>query len=145
MYRKITAIFLSLVLLLSLCACGHREPPVSTSGPGRMVRRIEISSHPSDPDFDRSYVTQENMNALLAILRSLSTGEEPEQTPDLEGGQNYYTASVTFANGEHSVYYLLSHTYMRQGEDDWALIDPERSEDFVRFLLDHPSDDLPAE
>lgn len=145
MYRKITAIFLSLVLLLSLCACGHREPPVSTSGPGRMVRRIEIASHPSDPDFDRTYVTQENMNALLGILRSLSTGEEPEQTPDLDGGQNYYTASVTFANGEQSVYYLLSHTCMRQAEDDWTLIDPERSEDFVRFLLDHPSDDLPAE
>ena len=144
MLRKKLSILLILSILLT--GCGLDAPSIENSiGPVRMVRRIEIASHPSDPDFDRCYVTQENMNALLAILRNLSTGEEPEQTPDLEGGRNYYTASVTFANGEHSVYYLLSHTYMRQDEDDWTLIDPERSEDFVRFLLDHPSDDLPAE
>lgn len=144
MNKKSICMILSLLLVLGLCACSEQEPPEHTSGPGRMVRRIEIASHPEDPNFVRTYTTQENMNALLGILRTISTDQEPEQAPDLEGGQNYYTATVTFANGERSIYYLLGHTYMRQGDEPWYLIDPERSEEFVHFLRDHPSDDSSA-
>ena len=88
MKRKLLMICLSLLLALGLCACGEEAPPAETAdGPGRMVRSIEVAIHPADSDFDRTYVTQENMNALLALLRSMQTDREPEQTPDLQGGQ----------------------------------------------------------
>ena len=136
---------LILVLALLLTGCGRDIPGIeSSSGPGRMVRRIEVAIHPEDPDYDRTYVTQENMNALLGILRSLSTGEEPEQTPDLDGGQNYYTASVTFANGQQSRYWMLGHTFLRLGDEDWCIIDTVKARSFIQFLLEHPSDDVPA-
>ena len=141
MLRKIIAMTLSVLLLLGLCACGEEEPPVSSSGPGRMVRRIEVAIHPEDPAFDRTYVTQQNMNELLALLRSMETTDYPETEPDLDGGQSYYTATVTFANGEQSVYYLLGHTYLRLGDDDWCLIDSKLSRQFSEFLHDRPSDD----
>ena len=141
MNRKNIALLLILTLLLGLTACGGDEPEVTGTGPGRMIRRIEIAIHPEDAAYARTYVTQENMNALLALLRSMETQELPEQEPDIDGGQILYTATVTFANGQQSIYYLLGHTYLRTGEDDWCIIDPERSEEFVRYLLAHPTDE----
>ena len=110
-----------------------------------MVRRIEVAIHPDDPDFARTYVTQENMNELLALLRSMQTDVEPEREPDVDGGQNLYTATVTFANGQQSVYCLLGHTYLRLGDEDWCIIDTNLARHFSQFILDHPSDDTPAE
>lgn len=141
MLRKITALVLSILLALGLCACGEKEPPISSSGPGRMVRRIEVAIHPEDEAFDRVYVTQENMNELLTLLRSMQTTEEPEKEPDIEGGQTYYTATVTFANGEKSVYYLLGHSYLRLGDEAWCVVDPKLSVQFSEFLRTRPSDD----
>lgn len=136
---------LILVLALLLTGCGRDIPGIeSSSGPGRMVRRIEVAIHPEDPDYDRTYVTQENMNALLALLRSMVTLEEPEEEPDLEGGQSYYTATVTFANGQQSRYWMLGHTYLRLGDEDWCVIDTVKARSFIQFLLEHPSDDVPA-
>ena len=141
MKRRMTALFLSLLLALGLCACGEDVPVENPNGPGRMVRRIEVAIHPRDERFDRTYVTQENMNELLNLLRSIHTDAEPEQEPDLDGGQSYYTATVTFANGQQSVYYLLGHTYLRLGEEDWCVIDTDRSLKFSEFIRTHPTDD----
>lgn len=141
MLRKITALVLSVLLIFSLCGCGEKEPPISSSGPGRMVRRIEVAIHPEDEAFDRVYVTQENMNELLSLLRSMQTTEEPETEPDIEGGQTYYTATVTFANGEKSVYYLLGHSYLRLGDEDWCVVDPKLSLKFSEFIRTRPTDD----
>ena len=130
------------LLLLTLTACGLDSPPVSNpSGPGRMVRRIEVSAQSAGGELDRVYVTQENMNDLLALLRAMETDEIPLSEPDINGGQSYYTATVTFANGEQTVYHLLGHTYLRRGDGDWCVIDPEMSMQFVRFLQNHPTDD----
>ena len=143
MYRKITAIALTLLLLLSLCACGEEKPPKQSTAPGRMVQRIEVAIHPADSRFDRTYVTQENMNALLNLLRNMETQDYPEIEPDPDGGQTLYTATVIFANGEQSVYRLLGHTYLQLGDDPWCIVGTERSMAFSRFILEHPSDDAP--
>ena len=141
MKRRMTALFLSLLLALGLCACGEDVPVENPNGPGRMVRRIEVAIHPEDDSFSRTYVTQENMNDLLALLRAMSTTDYPAQAPDIDGGQTYYTATVTCANGQQHVYYLLGHTYLRAGDDPWCLIDMDLSLQFTEFLHTRPSDD----
>ena len=84
MKKSLFLICLSLLLALGLSACGEEGRPDETAdGPGRMVRSIEVAIHPADSAFDRTYVTQENMNALLALLRSMQTDREPEKAPDL--------------------------------------------------------------
>ena len=139
MKRKRIALFLALMLLLS--GCGHDTPHAEGTGPGRMVRRIEVAIHPEDPNFSRTYGTQENMNELLNLLRSIHTDAEPEQEPDLAGGQSYYTATVTFANGQQSVYWLLGHTYLRRGDEPWCVITSEQASCFTDFIRTRPSDD----
>ena len=141
MLKKITAMLLTAILLLSLCACGRETPPKQSSAPGRMVQRIEVAIHPADPRFERTYVTQKNMNALLTLLRNLETQDYPETEPDPNGGQTLYTATVTFSNGDQSVYRLLGHTYLQLGDDPWCIIGTERSMRFSEFLREHPSDD----
>ena len=141
MFRKITAILMSVLLLLSLCACGREPQPSQSAAPGRMVQRIEIAIHPADPDYDRTYVTQANMNALLTLLRNMETADFPETEPDPEGGQTLYTATVIFANGDQSVYRLLGHTYLQLGDNPWCIVGTERSMEFSKFILEHPSDD----
>ena len=142
MNRKNIALLLILTLLLGLTACGgDDEPEITGTGPGRMIRRIEVAIHPEDADYARTYVTQENMNQVLSMLRAMQTDSRPETEPDIDGGQTLYTVTATFANGEQSVYHLLGHTFLRLGDDDWCVIDPERSEEFVRYLLAHPTDE----
>jgi hypothetical protein len=145
MNRKRISLILVLVLLLT--GCGRYTPGIeSTSGPGRMVRRIEVAIHPEDPEYARTYVTQENMNALLSILRPMVTAEEPPEEPNVNDGQNLYTATVTFANGQQSVYYLLGRTYLRMGDEDWCVVDASLANKFIQFILEHPSDDsVPVE
>ena len=139
------AIALILALLLLLCGCNSDSPHTEGTGPGRMVRRIEVAIEPEDARFDRTYVTQENMNALLALLRSMQSDIEPDREPDVDNGQSLYIATVTFANGQQSIYYLLGHTYMRLGDEPWCVIDREKSMQFTQFLREHPSDDVPTE
>ena len=145
MRKSLFLICLSLLLALGLCACGEDAPSETADGPGRMVRSIEVAHHPQNDGLARTYGTQENMNALLTLLRSMQTDEEPEQAPDLQGGQSYYIATVTFANGQQSVYYLLGHTYLRLGQEDWCVVPAEQAKEFNTFLREHPSDDSPTE
>lgn len=143
MQRKITlltALLLTLALALGACG-GSKTPQVGGSTPGRMVRRIEIASHPEDDEFLRTYVTQENMNELLGLLRSMETDEAPLAEPDLNGSQSYYTATVTFANGQQSIYYLMGQTYLRLGDNPWCVIDSDRFLKFRTYIREHPSDD----
>lgn len=141
MKRKRILVLLILTLLLGLTACGGDQPIATGTGPGRMVRRIEVAIHPEDDSFTRVYVTQENMSDLLTLLRSMSNKNYPETEPDLDSGQTYYTATITFANGEQSVYYLLGHTYLRLGSDPWCLVDTQQSRQFTDFIRSRPSDD----
>lgn len=144
MKKHCVLLALALWAVCILSACGDADPSESrpqSGGPGRMVASIEISVQPHDPEFDRTYVTQENMNSLLALLRSMSGGAEPEQEPDINGGQNCYNATVTYSNGDQTIYYLLGHTYMRLGSEPWCLIEREQSMAFTDFIRTHPSDD----
>ena len=137
-------IALMLVLSVLLCGCGGNAPKESSGTPGRMVQSIRVAIHPEDPDFARVYETQENMNDLLALLRSMQTNDVPAEEPDIEGGQSLFTVTVTFANGQQSVYYLLGHTYLRLGQEDWCVVPAEQAKEFNTFLRDHPSDDSPT-
>ena len=135
-------IALMLVLSVLLCGCGGDAPKADSGAPGRMVETIEVAIHPQDPDFARVYHTQENMNDLLALLRGMETDDVPAEEPDIEGGQSLFTVTVTFANGQQSVYYLLGHTYLRNSDGDWCIIDNSQSMAFNQFLRERPSDDL---
>ncbi len=142
MKKSLILLTLLLCAILALSACGGEDTPQPQSGgPGRMVQSIAVSIQPHDPDFDRIYTTQENMNELLSLLRSMSGGEEPETEPNVDDGQNCYTATVTYSNGDQTIYYLLGHTYMRLGSDPWCIIDREQSMGFTDFIRSHPSDD----
>lgn len=141
MHKKFIAITLVIALLLSLCACSREEPTHSDAAPGRMVRRIEVAFHPANPDFARTYVTQENMNTLLTLLRDMENAQLPESEPDLEGGQSYFSATITFANGQQSIYYLLGHSHLRLGDNPWCIITTDQAMEFIEFLRSHPSDD----
>ena len=134
---------LALVMILSilLCGCGDDIPKADSGAPGRMVRRIEVAIQPENPEYERMYQTQENMNDLLALLRSMENDNVPAQEPDVENGQILYTITVTFANGQQSVYYILGHTYLRNSNGDWCIIDRDQSMAFNQFLRERPSDD----
>ena len=140
MLKRFTAIALTALVLLSLCACSPDRSPRRDSALGRMVQRIDVAIHPDDPDYARTYVTQEKMNALLNLLRYMETADFPEVEPDPEGGQTLYTATVTFTDGAQSVYQLLGHTYLKLGDNPWCIVSTERSMKFSRFILEHPSD-----
>lgn len=147
MYRKIILLFLA-VSLAALTGCGSilEEPAPTDDTPSRMVQRIDISLHPHDEDLERSYTDIQQMSAILKMLRDMDTDDVPEEDPDLEGGQSYYTVTATYANGESRVYYLLGHQFMRYDDEPWCKVDSGKITELIQYLRDNPIDgSLPTE
>lgn len=113
---------------------------VDPTAPGHLAVQIDVAMHPQDPDFARSYTTEQHLTDMLRLLRTMSFGQEPEQTPDLEDGQNYYSIQITYANGATSTYYLLGHRYIRLRSGEWRQTEQTLTMAFSEYLRDHPED-----
>lgn len=150
MKRKISC---GIVLLLTLCmlsGCALAEGLVSILIPDMtefkdlphlMVTQIDVSMHPQDPDHQRTYQTQENLTAVLEMLRDMVTMDHPDTEPDRDDGQTYYTITATYANGKQQEYCLLGYRYLKVGDEPWCEISFDRAMDFTQYLQEHYSDD----
>lgn len=149
MKKALTCVALTLLIALPLSGCGlvdHLvdrflpQPTVQVT-PRQMVQQLDVTLHPADAQFTRCYVTQENLNPLLTMLRDMVTEDVPEQDPDLYGGQSYYTITATYADGSSQHYLLLGYQYLRVGDNPWCLVSHNKVMEFAQFIQDHPSDD----
>lgn len=116
------------------------EPTVQVT-PRQMVQQLDVMLHPADSQFTRCYVTQDNLNPLLTMLRDMATNEVPEQDPDLYGGQSYYTITATYVDGSSQHYLLLGYQYLQVGDNPWCLVSYHKVMEFAQFIQEHPSDD----
>lgn len=144
--KKHIILFSALIAAVSiLTGCGLAEllPNITVARelPHLMVRTADVVIHPRDPEFDRHYQTQENLTALMTLLREISTGEVPETEPELGDGQTYYTVTATYASGKTREYILLGHRYLKVGDEPWCELEQEDAMRFNQFLRDHQSDD----
>lgn len=135
--KKIFAICAAVVMLLCGCSFGGPEPTITA--PSRMVIRADIAFSPSNPDFERAYTNQDTLDQLLQLLRSIQTVEYPEVTPDLAGGQSYYTITITYANGRVGEYHLLGHSWLQMG-GVWCRVSNQDALKFNEFIKDNPSE-----
>lgn len=138
MYRKIILFFLA----LSLTGCGSilEETSPSAEVPGRMVQQIDISIHPHDEELERSYTDIQQMSTILKMLRDMDTNDVPEEEPDLDGGQSYYTVTATYANGESRVYYLLGHQFLCHDTKPWCQVDSGKITELIQYIRENPDD-----
>lgn len=109
MKRKLLSLFALATAVCMLSGCGivntlltaiTPNGGVDKSVPHRMVQSIDIRLYPSDMDFDRHYESQRNLTLLLRMLREMTSTEIPEDQPDLEDGQSYYTVTASYSCGE---------------------------------------------
>ena len=137
------AALIAAVSLLAGCGLVDLLPDMTVARelPHLMVRDAQVVIHPRDPEFERHYVTQENLNALLALLREIHVGETPEEEPELGDGQTYYTVTVTYASGKTREYHLLGYRFLKVGDEPWIEIEYEQAMRFNQFIRDHQSDD----
>ncbi len=141
-------VFLLVFFTTSLSGCGLDDMmqtlPLSTSpgfsGPAKLVKQMEISFYPDNPSHARHYSSEENIGALLTLLRSFQTKDTPDRQPNLHDGQSYYTITVTYSNDLTYQYYLLGHRYLRMGNDQWMEIGTANAMKFIHFLDEHPND-----
>lgn len=137
------ALLLALAAMLSGCGLSQLLPDVTVGQelPHLMVQKIDVSIHPHDPDFERHYQTQENLTALLNLLRQMRTADIPEEEPELTDGQTYYTVTATYASGDTQQYHLMGYSYLKVGDEPWCEIAYEKAMGFSQFIRDHQSDD----
>lgn len=114
--------------------------PEPTTAPSRMVQQIDIAIHPADSDFRRCYTSQENLTFMLHLLRDMTTTDIPQEDPDLDGGQSYYSVTVTYANGSVGVYHLLGYRFLQQNDGTWCHVDTQLVKEFSEYLRSHPDD-----
>ena len=145
MKKRIVQITALLVAVSMLSGCGLSEllPDVTVGSelPHLMVQRIDVAMSPRDPEFERHYQTQENLTALLNLIRDISTGKTPEEEPRLNDGQTYYTVTATYASGETREYYLVGYRFLKVGDEPWCQISFESAMSFTQFIREHQSDD----
>lgn len=144
--KKHIILFTALITVFSMfTGCGLvdflPDMTVAREMPHLMVRSAEVTMHPRDPEFERHYVTQENLTDLLNLLREISTGDTPEEEPELGDGQTYYTVTVIYASGDAREYHLLGYRYLKVGDEPWIEIAHEDAMRFSQFIRDHQSDD----
>ena len=139
---QMTALLVA-VLLMGGCSLTSMLPDVTTGRelPHLMVQSIDVSMMPRDPEFVRHYQTQENLTALLNLLREISTNDIPEEEPKLNDGQTYYTVAVTYATGQTREYYIQGYRFLKLGDDPWCEISHEDAMRFTQYIRDHQSDD----
>lgn len=130
-----------LAMLLLLTACGktqNDQPTEQAAAPSRMVKKIDVTIHPTDESLARSYTDMEKMSPILRILRDMDTDQKPDKEPNLTDGQTYYTITTTYASGETRVYYLLSHQYLRIDKGGWCEIDNNDAMDLIQYIRETP-------
>ena len=145
MKKTIQSIAMLMIVSSLLCGCRLTSvlPDVTTGHelPRMMVRSVEVTMHPRDPEFERCYVTQENLTALLNLLREIETSELTEEEPRLSDGQTYYTVTAVYASGETREYHLMGYKFLKVGNEPWRLISYEDAMSFTQFIREHQSDD----
>lgn len=139
---QITALMIA-VFMLGGCGLSSFLPDVTVGReqPHLMVRTVDVAMSPRDPDFERHYQTQENLTALLNLLREISTKEIPEEEPKLGDGQTYYTVTATYASGETRDYHILGYRFLKVGDEPWCEITHDNAMRFTQFIREHQSDD----
>lgn len=137
------AVLLAAIFILTGCGLIDLLPDMTVAReiPHLMVQRADVVMYPRDPEYERHYQTQENLTALLSLLREIEGGEIPAQEPELGDGQTYYTVTVTYASGETREYHLLGYRFLKVGNEPWLEIDHEDAMSFSQFIRDHQSDD----
>ena len=150
MKKRLIQMTALILVLMSLTGCGNLQAAISpliptvteeSDLPHRMVQRIDVLLTEKNADFERHYQTQENLTAILQLLRIMMTTDIPQEAPALDSSLSYYTITATYASGEQQVYRLLSLQYLKVGENDWLQISPELAVNFTDYLQAHQSDD----
>lgn len=141
--KKLLCVAIALCLILSLTGCGivnSLKPQADDSLPSRMVSVIDIGVRPYDEALDRHYTNKDTLSPIIRMLRDMDTPEIPEYDPMTDEEQMAYTITATYADGSNEVYCILEHTYLRKGENDWHVVDPDKFNEFEQFILETPSD-----
>jgi hypothetical protein len=129
MVKKIIRLIALMLSVFMLSGCGILHAAISlvapdvteaTDLPHLMVKYIDVEMHPENGSFSRHYQSQQNLTAILRLLREMDSGKAPEAQPDLEDGQSYYTVTATYASGEQQVYYVLGYQFLKIGDGDWC-------------------------
>lgn len=149
MLRKISLTLVFLFVFAALSGCAQIEAartfltPETTESPlpGMMVESVDVSIIPYDPDYQRHYQTQQNLNAILSLLRDMVTSDLPPEPPSLDGGQTYYAFTANYASGEQQRYYLLGYRFLKVGDEPWCEVRFENAMLLTSYLREHPSDD----
>lgn len=149
MKRKILTLLALTAAMCLLSGCGIVNAVLTAIAPNggvdkamphKLVQAIDISATPADGEFDRHYESQRNLTTLLRMLREMETRDYPEEQPDLDDGQSYYTVTATYSCGEEQVYWLLGYRYLKVGDGPWCIVEFERVMDFADYLKRHPSE-----
>ena len=149
MAKKIIRLAAFTLSLFLLSGCGIIRgaislvaPDVSVENdlPHLMVTQIDVEMHPANGSFSRHYQSQENLTTILRLLREMASERYPEEQPELDNGQNYYTVTATYASGKQQVYYVLGYQFLKVGNEDWCAIDFDRAMNFANYLQKHPSE-----
>lgn len=150
MKKRLIQITALTLMIMALTGCGTIQAVISplipmvteeSDLPHRMVQRIDVLLTETDAEFERHYQTQENLTAILQMLRHMMVTDIPNEAPALDSNLSYYTITATYASGEQQIYRLLSLQYLKVGEEPWLQISPELAVGFTEYLQAHQSDD----
>lgn len=139
MKRKMTVIYLSMILLLITAGCNHMMQRPSETEAYRVVTQIDVLYQKDRIVSDGSFFDPEKMQKILYYLRSVSPYGTPTEDPEQASGSNFYI-TLRYSDNTQKVYQQRDNRFMRIDGGPWKRIDPKRAMMLIQILETMDSD-----
>lgn len=137
MGRKFWFYFIVLLVSIWLSGCQSRQEP--TISRCTVVTGVDVECRYENYILQRSYRSEEKINAVLTYLRLLApkplSGADPEQIV----GERY-VIRLHFSSGPDQVYYQHSNRFLSAQRAPWQAVSPTKADKLHDLMLHFASD-----
>lgn len=131
---KILFCFFILAFTVSGCRATSQTPPIS-----RVVTQITVEATNSGQLSKKLYTAPDKMKVILNYLRKLDPYTEADIEPDTFR-TDAYQITVSYSDGNNTVYRQIYNQYLQVGNGPWKRIDPIYGGALLPILSNMPGD-----
>ena len=133
-------IWIFAVLACMLSGCGGTQ---LNAKPVRVVTQIRVTGTENGYTWEKSFSRAEEMDAILLLLRQLQPGK-PENIDPESFRADGFEMTVSYSDGNCTVYRQLFHHYLQIDGADYRPIQEAPAAGLAQLLKELPADPVPV-
>ena len=115
------------VFLLSFLLWGCAKSEVPQGPMCRVVNRVDVTATIDGQTYGETHTASKEMESVMCYLRLLQKGKKADIDPD-SFRSDYYEITVSYSDGQHTVYRQLHRDFLQIDDGPWRTIDGAKIE-----------------